>query len=84
MYPEKFESVLVDKLALFNHKQGRLLIDTVSTNDLKQDSSLAFANMSLPEKVRFVKVPQLLSDERFRSAIKGLLEATHEEIKKNK
>jgi hypothetical protein len=83
LYPEKFEKILADRLSKFETKNGPL-INYVPVNELKQDESLAFANMSLPPKIRSVPVPQLLSNKKFQSVVRNLLEETHEEIKISK
>lgn len=80
MYPDKFESILSTNMLLFTNKNGPL-ISQIHIEDLKSELMTSFANMSLPEKYKSVPIPQLLSDERFKSALRTLLQNTHDAIK---
>jgi hypothetical protein len=78
--PSDFEHVLQLLLDSFEAKNGSLL-DIVPSNDMEYIECSVFANVSLPASVRTVKVPQLITDPRFKSAAIKLLTEAHESVK---
>ncbi len=55
--------------------------NTITLYSLKTENSTAFANLSIPDHIRTIKIPQILYDERFKANLLALLEQTHEAIK---
>jgi hypothetical protein len=80
LHPDLFEAELEKLVVAFEYRNGSLL-DTISFDSLKYEESMVFGNLSLPDSVRHVKVPQLLSDERFCSVLCSLLEQAHGNLK---
>lgn len=79
-FPSEFESELTKLVDSFESSNGSFL-DLVPENDMHYEITSVFANTSLPEKVRNIPIPQLLSDDRFFSPLKLLLEQAHQNVK---
>lgn len=80
LYPEDFERGLDRFLISFEMKNGSLL-DIVAMDELERKESIVFANMSLPEKIRTIPVPQLISNEKFKESCIDLLQKAHDSLK---
>lgn len=80
MYPEDFERELDKLLISFEIENGPLL-DIVEMENLERKESIVFANISLPEKIRTIAVPQIISDQKFKDACIGLLQKAHNSLK---
>jgi hypothetical protein len=81
--PVEFEDELQSLLADFEARNGPLL-DLVSSDDMEYKETLIFANFSIPESIRCIKIPQILSDRRFKDAVFNLLSTTHVNLKSKK
>lgn len=78
--PAEFELELESLLAEYAAKRGPLL-DVVPEIEMQYEERCVFANASLPNSVRTVKVPQLVTDDRFKKASLALLSEAHENLK---
>lgn len=78
-----FERELQSLLIAYETEYGSLL-DIVPSDDLRYEESSVFANVSLPVSVRTIKVPQLITNARFKSTALALLADAHENIKRKK
>jgi hypothetical protein len=83
LYPDMFELELGRLQREHEYDNGPLL-EMIDLSKLKYEVSSVFANVSIPVKVRQIKIPQLLSDENFKNQLKTLLEKTHISIKECK
>ncbi len=81
--PLDFEKALQSKLTTFEAEYGPLL-DVVPADDMRCKKSSVFANYSLPESVRAIQIPQLVTDHRFQAAALQLLVGAHESLKSRK
>lgn len=80
MYPEIFKQELQKQIDLYEDQFGNLL-STFKIDDFKRVQSSAFANLSIPERVRQVKVPVILDDKRFSDGILQMLRSAHDGVK---
>jgi hypothetical protein len=80
LHPDLFKKELQKQINEFEKQFGNLL-SVFKLEEFKQRKSDAFANMSIPERARLVKVPVILDDKRFSTGIKELLQKTHEAVK---
>lgn len=80
LHPELFKQELQRQIDKFESEHGKLL-SIFNLEDFRREESSVFANMSIPEKVRTVKVPVILEDKKFSSGMRLLLQATHDNVK---
>lgn len=80
LYPEDFEREL-DRLLISHEVERGSLLDIVSMEKLERRESIVFANISLPEKIRTIAVPQLISNQKFKDACINLLQKAHNNLK---
>jgi len=78
--PEEFENTLEAILAKHENENG-LLLDSIEDNELEYYEANCFANLSIPDEVRGVKVPDFLRNEKFRMTICSLLQQAHNTLK---
>lgn len=81
--PLDFEQALQSKITTFEAEYGPLL-DIVPAEDMHYERSSVFANYSLPEPVRAIQIPQLVTDHRFQAVALQLLVNAHESLKSRK
>lgn len=80
LYPDDFERELEKVLVNYEAQNGRLL-DSIKIDALKKEDVTAFANYSLKEKIRTIKIPNLIRDARFSKTCRSLLEQAHKNFK---
>ena len=78
--PDEFESTLKAILVKHENENG-LLLDSIEDNKLEYYEANCFANLSVPDEVRGVKVPDFLRNEKFRMIIYSLLQKAHKTLK---
>lgn len=78
--PEKFKVILEEVFDDFQKKHG-YIFDLIDPNNLEKEESIIFANCSIPRKIRQIKVPQIIKDEKFKILINDLLFQTHQRLK---
>lgn len=78
--PEIFTKHLQKIIDEFESKYGKVL-SVFKLSDFKQVKVSVFANMSIPEQVREVRVPQILHDKKFDQAMVNALKEAHERTK---
>lgn len=79
-YPELFRRRLRENIENFEKQYGKIL-SVFSPESFRREERSVFANRSIPEEYRIVKVPQVLNNTKFRNSMKNLLVSTHAEIK---
>jgi uncharacterized protein YbaR (Trm112 family) len=82
LYPEQFEKILNEKIREFEEEYGPIL-KVFDINSFKRESRNVFANISIPDEYRVVKVPQIVKNQKFKSAMYKLLQITHDTIKED-
>lgn len=80
LYPELFKEELQKHIDQFEKQFGSLM-STFKLEDFTQEETTVFANLSIPERIRLVKVPVILKDQRFSNGMNNLLQSAHNEIK---
>jgi len=80
MYPEIFKQELQKHIDEYERQFGKLL-STFKLSDFSRTESDAFANQSIPERIRHVQVPVILDDVRFSQGICNLLQTAHDGVK---
>ena|SRR3990167_5053558 len=80
LYPDVFKEELQKKIDEFENQFGNLL-SNFKLEDFKQEETAVFANSSIPENIRLIKVPVILEDKKFSTGIKNLLQAAHDNVK---
>jgi len=80
LYPDLFEGTLNKKITDFEKENGPIL-KVFDINSFKRESKNVFANMSIPNEYRIIKIPQIVKNEKFRLAMYSLLQSTHNSIK---
>lgn len=80
LHPDIFGEELQKQIDSFEKQYGKLL-SVFRLEDFEREEATVFANMSIPEKLRHVKVPVILRDEKFVKAMYTLLERTHSAVK---
>ncbi len=81
LHPEIFKSELQKLINEFEVNHGKLL-SVFKLDDFRQEKTNVFANLSIPERIRLVKVPVILDNPRFKSGIRTLLQTAHENVKR--
>jgi sulfur transfer protein SufE len=80
LYPQAFKEELQANIDVFENKFGALL-SNFKIDDFEQREAMVFANLSIPEHIRQVKVPIILENEKFSKGIRSLLQAAHNGVK---
>jgi|GEM_PF-3038080 len=80
LYPDIFSEELQKHIDEFEQQFGNLL-STFKLEDFKREETTVFANLSIPESIRQIKVPAILDDKRFSTGIYNLLQAAHDSVK---
>lgn len=80
LYPEAFKDELQKHIDQFEQQFGNLL-STFKLEDFKREETTVFANLSIPESIRHIKIPVILEDKRFSTGINNLLQAAHNSVK---
>lgn len=80
MYPDVFKEELQKNIDEFENQFGSLL-SNFKLEDFKTVETAVFANSSIPESIRRIKVPVILEDQKFSTGIKNLLQSTHDNVK---
>jgi len=80
LYPEAFKEELQSHIDEFENKFGNLL-SIFKLEDFKKEPTTVFANLSIPEHIRNISVPAILDNEKFKTGMYNLLQATHDGIK---
>jgi len=82
LYPEQFEKILNEKIREFEEEYGPIL-KVFDINSFKRGPRNVFANVSIPDEYRVVKVPQIVRNQKFKLAMCNLLQITHDTIKED-
>lgn len=77
--PDEFESTLEAILIKHEDKNG-LLLYSIEDNEIEHYEANCFANLSIPDEVRKVKVPDFLRNEKFKMIIYSLLQKTYKTL----
>jgi len=80
LYPEAFKNELQRQIDKFEQQFGNLLT-TFKLEDFRREETTVFANLSIPESSRHIKVPVILEDKRFSTGMNNLLQAAHNSVK---
>lgn len=80
LYPDEFKQELQRNIDAFEKQFGNLL-STFKLEDFRREETTVFANLSIPEHVRHIKVPIILEDKKFSQGMNNLLQAAHEGVK---
>ena len=81
--PDEFEKTLEAVLSKYE-VENDLILNCVSNDELEHYKANCFANLSIPDKVRSVRVPDFIKNEKFSSLACSLLQETHEILKEQK
>lgn len=81
--PVEFEEVLESILVKYENDNG-LILGIIKDGELKYYEATCFANLSIPSKVRGVKVPDFLKNEKFKTILYSLLQQAHNVLKEQK
>jgi len=76
--PDLFEKVLQEIINNYHNKYGFILSQL---ENFTFDNQIYFANLSIPDKVRSVKTPQIIENNKFRQTIYDLLNRAHLQVK---
>lgn len=80
LYPDVFKEELQKNIDEFENQFGNLL-SNFKLEDFKHEETAVFANSSIPESIRLIKVPVILEDPKFSTGMKNLLQSTHDNVK---
>lgn len=80
LYPDAFKKELQNHIDEYESQFGNLL-STLNLEDFKQVETAVFANLSIPEHIRHIKVPSILDDRRFSEGMYRLLQSAHDSVK---
>jgi len=80
LYPERYISKLQDVVDEFESQHGKLL-SFFKLSEFRSEETSVFANLSIPERARLTKVPQILENKQFQAAIFNLLSEAHSRLK---
>lgn len=79
-YPDLFENTLQSLIAEFESKNGSLL-EQLELADIKNEEQSVFLNVSIPDKYRMTKIPQILESDKLTRLVYELLSKTHTKIR---
>lgn len=82
--PELFEKVLTDKLILKYGRNSMPFVSKIDIADIRKKPRLVYANISFPQNVRQIDVPEFLSYEPLMAEFFSLFVDTHQQIKEEK
>ncbi len=80
LHPDLFRSKLQELINDFEAQYGKIMT-VFNLKDFKYRPTNAFANLSLPDTVRNVKVPQILENTKFKNGVKEMLTTAHQKVK---
>lgn len=80
LYPDVFKEELQKQIDEFEQQFGNLL-STFTLEDFRRKETTVFANLSIPEHIRRIKVPVILEDKKFSTGMHNLLQAAHNSVK---
>jgi hypothetical protein len=80
LHPKMFNRNLTKVISDFEKKHGNIL-SIFNLDEFKKEDAQVFANMSIPEKYRTAKIPVILDNKRFKSAMFGALSEAHRRTK---
>ncbi|PJE68228.1 hypothetical protein COU94_02970 [Candidatus Shapirobacteria bacterium CG10_big_fil_rev_8_21_14_0_10_38_8] len=80
LYPDLFEKELQKLINDYETINGNIL-DNINMDELPKRSNIFFANLSLPEKIRTIEIPDLIDNSEFKKFLRDLLSKTHENVK---
>lgn len=80
LHPIIFNKNLAAAIKDFEDKNGPIL-STFNPEDFKFEERSVFANLSIPEKSRIVKVPDIFGSKKFTELIKEMLTKAHSDTK---
>jgi len=80
--PTLFKKILQEQINKDESKNGSIL-ERIDLGSLKKSKENYFANLSIPERIRTIKTPQIIENKFFKEIIFKLLLFTHDEIKNN-
>ncbi|KXJ98503.1 MAG: hypothetical protein UZ19_OD1000707 [Parcubacteria bacterium OLB19] len=81
--PTEFSKVL-ESLVLKYELENDLILNCIEDDDLEYYESNCFGNLSIPNEVRSVRVPDILRNEKFKAIVCSLLQDAHDTIKAQK
>jgi len=76
--PDLFEKILQEIVNNYHDKYGFILSQS---EDFAFDDQIYFANLSIPDKIRSIKTPQIIENNKFRQTVYDLLNQAHLRIK---
>jgi len=76
----EFESAL-ETILLKYKDENELLLGSIADDEFEYYEARCFANLSIPDEVRSVKVPDFLRNEKFRMITCSLLQQAHQTLK---
>ncbi|MGI6423094.1 MAG: TerB N-terminal domain-containing protein [Candidatus Dojkabacteria bacterium] len=79
-YPDLFKTTLQRNIDQFEKEYGPIL-KQFDISKMKKEERSVFANMSIPEEYRCIKIPQVFENKKFTNAMKTMLQNTHDEVK---
>jgi hypothetical protein len=79
-YPGEFLQELERLVVAYEHENGSLLA-VIPQEELEVTETSFFANVSIPDNIRMIKTPQLLTNEKFKTLLCSFLEKTHDSVK---
>lgn len=74
----------LNKLLIAYEKENGSVLNCILWDDLEKMESSFFGNFSLPDKVRTIKVPQLINNKIFQSILLSMLEQAHSNLKQKR
>lgn len=79
-YPNIFEKELEKLIIEFEGARG-LIWDLIDKESIPQEERSFFLNLSIPDKVKIMKWPQIIDNIEFKNIIHKLLSDAHENVK---
>ena len=79
-YPDEFLQELERLVVAYEHENASLL-DAIPLEELEIAETSFFANISIPDHIRIIKTPQLLTNEKFKVLLCSMLEKAHDSVK---
>lgn len=80
LHPDLFKSKLQELIDDFEAKYGKIMT-VFNLKDFKYRPISVFANLSLPDTIRNVKVPLILENTEFKNGIREMLTTAHQRVK---
>lgn len=79
-YPDEFLQELKQLVGAYEYENGSLL-EVIPKEELEMSETSLFANVSIPDHIRVIKTPQLLTNKKFKTILYSLLEKAHTNVK---